>query len=310
MMNALRTAFFLLFLCLIGESQAQQYVGLKTVEVNEDKHIDDEAIEELAFRLLNAQKDSTKKQLNQQLRHLLLKELNKKEAKTHDFSAIKSLSVLVPSDSSFKLFNWNIPYRNGTFDYECGILDLKTGLPEQFKFFSPLSKDSLNEESITEAYTWFPGLIYDIITTKNRFQTFYTLLMWDGNTVLTNRKRIDVISINKEGIPRFGAAIFKSNLATKTRVLFEYGNENKMILKYDETLNRIKFDHLSPPSSQLEGVYEYYGADLSFDAYDWNGDFWRYLADIDADKGSQKKKSDFKYDKKIIKKDQPIYSPN
>lgn len=309
-MNRLKTTFFYvsLFLPVFIYSQAQ--VGLKTVNVQGESRIDESRIEALAYQLLNSETDGKKKELNNQLKSLLIQELNKEEARSHPFSEIKSLSILSPSDSTIRIFNWNIPYSNGMFDFECGILHLNPTKDTAFKFLTAADKDSVNENYISPSNHWVPGLIYEVIENKTQFNTYYTLLVWDGHNILTNKKRIEVLWLDKNQNARFGAPIFVSNQAKNCRKIFEYGNDNKMRLYFDSLNHRIVYDHLSPSKPNLEGIYEYYGADLSFDAYQWNGKYWRYNADVDADLGSQKKKKDFKIDKDDIKKNRTFYKSN
>lgn len=309
-MKGLRTTFFFAFTFFPFITFCQAQVGLQTVDIEAESKIDEAKIEQLAFELLNAASRTEKDSLNQALKTFLKKELNKAEAQTHPFSNIQSLSVLTPKDSSFKIFNWNIPYDNGTFDYECGILKRQTKADTAFQLLKAAPKDSISEHYVSQANQWIPGLIYDLVEHQTRFETYYTLLVWDGNTILTNKKSIDVLWFDANQNARFGAPIFISNQERKCRKVFEYGNDNKMRLYFDSLNQRIVYDHLSPAQPNLEGIYEYYGADLSYDAYQWSGNFWRYHADVDADKGSQKKKKDFKYDKNIIRKDVPFYKPN
>ena len=53
-----------------------------------------------------------------------------------------------------------------------------------------------------------------------------------------------------------------------------------MSLNFEKEIERISFSHLAPPSSTLEGIYEYYGADVTFDAYQWKGDYWRLINEV------------------------------
>lgn len=293
------------------ELYAQAQVGLKTVEISGEKKINEREIEVKAYELLNSDDDESKEVLNQELKDLLLIELNKIEAQKHTFSQIKSISILAPHDSSFLLFNWNIPFKDGTYQYECGILTRNTTNNNPFIFLrDTVLNDDLKEKSTTISNTWMPRLFYQLIESKTNFQTYYTLLAWDGNNLLTNKKSIEVLWFDKAGVARFGAPIFKyANAETKTRVEFEYGGQNRMKLQYNQALNRIEFDHLSPPSNNLIGIYEYYGADLSFDGFVWDGKNWIYHADINLDEGLNKKKSDFKIDKDLIKGNKQIYNP-
>lgn len=301
----LSLVFFFLF---ISSLNAQQQVGLPTVEVEADLRINIEAIENKAYALLNAEGDSSKAKLNRELKALLSRELNKEEAFRISFTDIKSISVLSPTDSLFTLFNWNIPWDDGTFSYECGILK-KDAAPESFYFLEAVAED-FELQKMAENRTWLPGLFYELIETESSLQKYYTLLTWDGNNLLTNKKRIDVIWFGRDGEPRLGAPIFETRTGKQLRVEYEYGGQNRMTLQYNPRLNRIELDHLSPPNNTLLGVYEYYGPDMSFDGYTWEGNRWKLQEIINIEEGLKKTKKDFVVDDDVIKPQQPIYQPN
>jgi hypothetical protein len=51
-------------------------------------------------------------------------------------------------------------------------------------------------------------------------------------------------------------------------------------LRYEESYNRIIFDHLSPESPGLEGFYSFYVPDLSLDALILEGNKWIFKEDV------------------------------
>jgi hypothetical protein len=53
-----------------------------------------------------------------------------------------------------------------------------------------------------------------------------------------------------------------------------------MSLRYEESYNRIIFDHLSPESPGLEGFYSFYVPDLSLDALILEGNKWMFKEDV------------------------------
>jgi hypothetical protein len=312
------TFFYCIFLFIgISSSNAQKQVGLKTVEISGERKINIELIEQTAFNLLNAVSEIERIQFNSELKEILINELNKEEAITNTFKGIQSISLLSPSDSAFILFNWNMPLDDGSYKFECGILHRRKA-DKQFSFFKDTIYSSTKEvEHITtNPNYWIPNLFYKIIETNTQYSKYYTLLYWNGNDLLTNIKGIDVLWFDRSNQARFGAPIFKSaNGKTKSRVQFEYGGQNKMKLQYNADLNRIQYDHLSPPApdqintTSLIGIYEYYGPDLSFDSYNWNGKAWIHHSDIDLDEGKKKSAGDFKYKKEIIQEQAPMYKP-
>ena len=65
--------------------------------------------------------------------------------------------------------------------------------------------------------------------------------------------------------------------------MFQYSAEVAMSLKYNDKRNQIIFSHLAPKDEgpTLEGQWQYYGPDGSFDAYEQRKDRWVLQEDVD-----------------------------
>lgn len=296
----------LLFTCFISLSNlllAQTNIGIKTVTVGANKEIDDALIEQLAQSILSSTSDVEKDSLNEVLKAQLNYELNKEGAFTYGFNKVKSITILTPPDSAFRIFNWNLPYNNGTYAYEGIILKPNSKIYSLKEYDGELSSEELSTITTTDT-NWVGGQYYDLIQKQGRFQKYYTLLTWDGNDLLTNKKHIEVLWFDGTGNPKFGAPIFVDNRNKLSRVFYEFGGQNSMRLLYSENIDRIILDHLSPPNRTLEGIYEYYGADLSYDGYDWENGTWVLKSDIDKNVTDIKdKNAPFSKRKKISEKD-------
>ncbi len=271
-----------LFFCSQFYLLAQSSVGIGTVDITENQIIDQDRIEYLANAVLQELPTIEKDSINQLLIKELSFNLNKKHAFRHSFDRVKSLTILTSPDSTFRIFNWEISYVDGSNQYKCLIIK-KLNNEYTLEVLQPLDSTFAREELVNQKLgvnNWLPALYYKIIPVKSRFQTFYTLLAWDGNDLLTNKKYIEVLWFDKTGKTIFGAPIFRNNLTVQSRVIFEFGGQNSMNLNFEKELERISFSHLAPPSSNLEGIYEYYGADVTFDAYDWNGNYWSLVQEV------------------------------
>ena len=66
------------------------------------------------------------------------------------------------------------------------------------------------------------------------------------------------------------------------RVIFEYSASCNMSLKYNSKKDSIIFDHLSPTEPQLEGQFQYYCNDMSYDGFGFKHGRWNYGMDLDA----------------------------
>lgn len=291
---------------------AQTNSSIRTDTVSSRVHFNDEKIEILSLLLLEDTPDSEKDSINDKLKVLLSKELVKKKAFSHPFDKIKSLTILTPNDSAFRIFNWSIPHQDGTFHYECALLLRKEGESNNHLIFLTSSKElNPNEEKITRgASNWMGALYYKLIEKETSLNRYYTLLAWDGNNLLTNKKYIDVLWFNNNGEVKFGAPIFESPKETRSRIVFEFGGQHAMKLSYDDKADRIIFDYLVPLNSRLEGIYEYYYPDVTQDAYVWEGKSWVFHKLADGDESLKKSKKSFPiYTKEKIQEQKPVYSP-
>ncbi len=260
-----------------------------------------------------AKKDGTRKKAHLAFRDLLKETLKRKEAAfSHPFSELsQKMAVLGTGTDKFRLFNWNLPKNDLTHEYFLymlirrpdGSIDIKHAQDgsvakdktttrrrstDRGKKRGREQKERPDGRPIEyerrKVSNWPGALYYELIPFENarHGRTEYILLGWDGNDKMSNKKLIDVLSFGRNDEVRFGSNVFTGEGKTKTRVLFEYTAKATMSLKYQEDKDRIVFDHLSPKQSNLEGMYEYYGPDLSFDAYQHEDGAWHFERDVEA----------------------------
>lgn len=225
-----------------------------------------------------------------------------------EFDSLKDVGRLKSPDNLFRIFCWNVPLEGGTFDY-FGFIQVYLKKTNSFKVYKLINKSSeiKNQDNVTvDNNKWIGMLYYKIIPVKNKNKTYYTLLGWEGKDNLTTRKIIEVLTIAKDGTPKFGDAIFSMEKRSPKRVIFEYSEQASMSLRYDENNNVITFDHLAPSQAHLQGQYQYYGPDFSVDAFVFKKGKWVYSPDIDA-RNPKDKMDNFKPGDK--KKEKKIYEP-
>lgn len=188
---------------------------------------------------------------------------------SYPFDSLKRVSIVQSPDKSFRILSWFVPLDDGTYRF-FGTIQMATK-DGQLKLFPLLD----NTENVTDVAaigsnkSWYGARYYEIIPVFTPgAQPYYVLLGWKGNNPKTTKKVIDVLSFAKDQ-PVFGKPVFEGLKGTKSknRVVFEYNKLNSMTLTLDKTINMIVFDHLAPFSKEMEGNYEYYASDLSFDAY-------------------------------------------
>jgi len=267
---------FLLF-CFSAFGFSQKTTIDFDVAITELKAIGEQLISEIS--------DQEKYVANEKFKTTLKELLINEASFEYQFDSLKTISIL--KENELKIYNWALPLNDGTFEYFAFLQLKKEKKGQTFQVIELVdqSDEMMNPETkVLVPKMWYGALYYKIIYDKKLSKNYYTLLGWDGNNNLTNKKIIDVIDVGNNGAIKLGAPIFKNKGKTKKRVLFEYSENVVMSLKYHPKEKKIVFDFLVPASSSLEGIYEYYGPSLNrFDAYFFNENKWNYQEDVDIE---------------------------
>lgn len=227
----------------------------------------------------------------------LKKVLKHDESFNFPFDSLSTLmSTKTSPDKSFRIFNWNIEKENEEQFYQCLIMKYNVKTKEYIiiELFDK-SNSAIDPEYMTHSSkNWYGALYYDIIPVKKGNNTIYTLLAWDGNNMYSNKKIIETMIFKKDDDVKFGLPIFNYNkLKIKRRIIFQYNKRSYMSLKHKriKKIDYLIFDHLAPPSSQLEGMHEWYVTDLSFDAFKFENNKWVFIENfyVKSDKPSKNK---------------------
>jgi hypothetical protein len=265
--------------------------------VEEKVRANEEHLLSISRQLFDAKTDKDRLQYNQQLIEKFSDILNEAESfKNYKFDSLqnnKDIRILNSPDGKFRLINWHVEKTDGSQEYFGFIQEnyrqvIKKGLfkkeiKEEVQVYqlSDRSPEILKpENTVSDHRKWYGMLYYKLIQKKSRNKTYYTLLGWDGNDKFSQKKIIDVLSFDNAGIPKFGADIFVLPKRYPKRVIFEYGSTCIMALKYNERKDTIIFDHLAPTQPQLDGQFQYYCGDMSYDGLGFKKGKWYYKADV------------------------------
>ena len=228
----------------------------------------EDTLKKLAPKILNSKVDREKYNANEKFTETLEIALNTENSFEYPFDSLITIARLTAPDKSFRIFNWNLPRADGTFEYFGFIQTFhkKSNTYKLYRLTDRLSQITSPEDQILDKDEWYGAHYYKIILNKHKEKKYYTLLGWDGNDRLTTRKIIDVLYFPHESKPKFGTQIFDMGKTVKKRMIFEFSEQVTMSVRYDEDKKLIIFDHLSPPEPSLEGQYQYYGPDGVYNA--------------------------------------------
>jgi hypothetical protein len=279
--------FLILFLFSLRVAGQEGLVNKHSLNLYND------TIKIICKKLYSSSKDADKKKYNQQLLTTFELALNTANSFDYSFDSLKDVELLMAPDKIFRIINWNVPYEDGTQEYfgfiqERYIQIKKKGLfkkekTETIQLYPLIDKSAeiKNPDNfIGDNKKWFGMLYYKTIVKKTNNKTYYTLLGWDGNDKFSIKKIIDVLTFDNNGTPHFGADIFNMQKKNPKRVIFECAATCSMSLKYNTKKDSIVFDHLSPMEPQLEGQYQYYCSDMSYDGFGFKHGKWNYGMDL------------------------------
>jgi hypothetical protein len=244
----------------------------------------EDSLRQCAPAILKGKDDQQRTAANEKFRALLLSALEQEDSFDYPFDSLKTIAILTSPDKSFRIFNWNMPKKDGTYEY-FGYVQTWNKKKKKSEIFTLEDKSAeikSPENQTLGVEKWYGAHYYKLIQTKHKKEKFYTLLGIDWNDNYSNKKIIETISFQKNGVPKFGDPILKSEKKTMKRVIFEYSETAIMSLRYNEDEGMIVFDHLSPPNESLIGQYQFYGPDFSYDAFKFVKGKWNFIPDYGA----------------------------
>jgi len=225
------------------------------------------------------------------------------------FDSLQRISILQPSDQTFRIFTWALRFEDSTYRYY-GTIQMND--PKGLKLF-PLFDNSpfmlTPDDSVLTAKKWFGALYYRLIAEKNaQGKPYYFLLGWDGNDKNSNKKLIEVLSFNSKKEPVFGASMFyfgQYEPANKSkRFIIQYKEDARVSLNYDEEMQMIICDHLQPQSESTKDDHSTYVPDGTYEGFKWESGKWHHVENVFTSTQQQPPfpdPVDFGKDKKLYK---------
>lgn len=193
----------------------------------------------------------------------------------YDFTSLKTVSALRPDDDKFRIFTWNLILDSGKYMY-FGAIQMNTS--DSLILFGLYDSSDYNRDLIYGQFDnrhWVGALYYQIHHYKWKKEDYYIVFGWDGQDAKTNRKVLDVLWFDDEGRPNFGKEIFNFDGDVQARVIFDFSDQTAMLLRYDKDEKAIVFANLVPINPLLEGRYENYVPDGTYDYMKFEKGVWK-----------------------------------
>lgn len=218
---------------------------------------------------------------------------------TYPFEKLNTMSTLQSPDGEFRLFNWNVESQDLVHSHYCFLVrKYRNNKNQVIKFKEDKFTLPPRPDGMLNPNRWYGALYYKIIPVQSGNKTLYTMIGFNGGTRSSNKKILDVFWFKGKSL-RIGYPLFQDEREPKVlnqRVFFEYSDKATASVHYEANINKIVFDHLIPETGNLKGIYEYYIPDMSYDAYYWEDDIWKFQVDIAVGNDREKKRREYYID--------------
>jgi hypothetical protein len=199
----------------------------------------------------------------------------------YPFDSLASISKLYASDSSFRIFTWQMLI-NENIVRQHGAIQVKTK-DGSLKLFPLIDKSDIIvnlTDTIANNRDWIGAVYYKLIETKAGNQQVYTLLGFDENNIRSNRKIIEVLKFNN-GEPVFGSKLFSFeedsvSRPARSRYIMEYKKDAGARLTYDDDLGMIIFEHLESETNEPTKKWTYI-PDGDYEGFKWKNGKWMHV---------------------------------
>jgi hypothetical protein len=212
----------------------------------------------------------------------LVRALQIKNSFYYPFDSVQGVSKLYAPDSTFRIFTWNISF-DDYYSRQRGAIQIRTNDGSlklvALRDCSEFTTDAM--DSIRTKVNWIGAVYYDIVKTSYNGKNYYTLIGFDNNSVMSNKKWIEVLTFDQKNDPVFGGQYFNyqqdsMKRTTQYRYSLEYKKEARAILKYDEESKLIIVDHLISETDEPDNKWTYV-PDGDYEAFKWQNGQWMHI---------------------------------
>ncbi len=200
------------------------------------------------------------------------------------FDSLFTISKIVPPDSSFKIFTWQMVINDNVIRQH-GAIQMRT-IDGSLKLFPLIDKSDVTEnmeDTVGNNFGWIGAVYYRLVQKEAFSKKYYTLLGYDENNIRSNKKVIEVLTFNN-GEPLFGGSYFSfpdNSLNKKfiARFILEFKKNASPRLTYDEDQDMIIYEHLISETGEMGKKYTYI-PDGDYEGMKWKNGKWVHIEKV------------------------------
>lgn len=244
----------------------------------------EDSLKVFAQQIINGRNPEERFAADSQFTKTFVRALQIKNSFYYPFDSLVSIAKVIPADSSFKIFTWQLVIGPEVIRQH-GAIQMKTA-DGSLKLFPLIDKtDLINniDDTITSNRAWIGALYYKIIEEKSFGKNVYTLLGFDDNNLNSDRKFIEILTF-QDGEPVFGGPYFSfqdNSLKKKSiaRYVMEYKKNAGPRLTYDNEMDIIIYEHLISETGEPQKKYTYI-PDGDYEGLKWKDGKWVHIEKV------------------------------
>ncbi len=231
---------------------------------------------------VNASKKENRLYAHDKFKNLFFEALNQEKSFDFPFDSLEGVSKIFPTDSSFRIFTWQLMESYQKFKYY-GIIQLKNGkvisLNEGINNINDLEYSSFSSDY------WFGQVYYNLKEYEVNNIKHYILFGYKQLGASNKVKAAIPLKISDSDVV-FGEEIFEDTLrdnSYKTMIIHKTAFDSASKLNYDENLNIIIYDHLVEaflPDSRGNKSKLVKIPDGTYHGYKLDGDKWKFINNV------------------------------
>ena len=275
-----RMRVFLLFFLIINKSGFAQLSGPDM----KDQGKKEDSMKVLALKIIQGRNSADRFMADSQFTRIFVRALKANNSFNYPFDSLVTISKLVPPDSSFRIFTWQLVV-NDNVTRQHGAIQMRT-TDGTLKLFPLIDKTDVIQnidDTIANNFGWIGAVYYRIIEKQVFDKNIYTLLGYDENNMNSNKKIIEVLTFDN-GAPVFGGSYFsfQDNSLTKgfrARYIMEYKKNAGPRLTYDPDQDMIIYEHLISETGEPQKKYTYI-PDGDYEGLKWVDGKWVHIEKV------------------------------
>jgi hypothetical protein len=215
----------------------------------------------------------------------LIRTLQVKNSFYYPFDSVQGISKIYAPDSSFRFFSWTLSF-DDYYARQRGAIQMRTddGSLKLIPLHDVSEFTSAPEDSVRNIRNWIGAVYYNIIKTEYNGKDYYTLFGFDNHSVRSNKKWIEVMTFDDNGLPRFGGPYFSFEGDTAKRPMqhrfsIEYKKDANALVNYVPEEGMILIDHLISETDEPELAYTFI-PDGDYEGFKWEKGRWLHIEKV------------------------------